>query len=80
MFKLYCPEVEEPSLPYYLPKTGERIDEFIPFPRVLAPYEMQTPSLGFELWLLNWLPMIITITPQVFPHESYILFKKINVY
>ena len=29
-------KAEEPSLPYYLPIAGERIIEFIPFPRVLV--------------------------------------------
>ena len=32
------------SLPYYLPIAGGRIIGFIPFPRVLALCEMQTPS------------------------------------
>ena len=35
---------EEPSLPYYLPIAGGRIIVFIPFPRVLVLYEMQSVS------------------------------------
>ena len=40
-------KAEEPSLPYYLPIAGERIG-FIPFPRVLALYEMQ--SVSSRIW------------------------------
>ena len=38
-------KVKEPSLPYYLPIAGERV-EFVPFPRVLALSEMQLPNPG----------------------------------
>ena len=35
-----CPtKVKEPSLPDYLPVTGDRIVGFIPFPKELALYE-----------------------------------------
>ena len=37
-------KVEESSLPYYLPIAGLRIIGFIPFPRVLTLWEMQTAS------------------------------------
>ena len=36
--------VKEPSLSNYLPIAGRRIVGFIPFPRVLALYEIQTSS------------------------------------
>ena len=39
---------EEPSLPYYLPIAGGRIIGFIPFPRVLVLYEMQ--SVSSRIW------------------------------
>ena len=32
-------KVKEPGLPYYLPLAGRRIVRFIPFPRILLPYE-----------------------------------------
>ena len=41
-------KAEEPSLPYYLPKAGGRIIGFIPFPRVLVIYEMQ--SVSSRIW------------------------------
>ena len=41
-------KAEEPSLPYYLPIAGGRIIEFIPFPRVLVLWEMQ--SVSFRIW------------------------------
>ena len=37
-------KAEEPSLPNYLPIAGERIIGFIPFPRVLVLWEMQSVS------------------------------------
>ena len=40
--------VEEPSLPYYLPIAGGRIIGFIPFPRVLVQCEMQ--SVSSKIW------------------------------
>ena len=46
--KLNITKAEEPSLPYYLPITGERIIGFIPFPRVLVLCEMQ--SVSFRIW------------------------------
>ena len=41
-------KTEEPSLPYHLPIAGGRIIGFIPFPRVLALYEMQ--SVSSRIW------------------------------
>ena len=41
-------KAEEPSLPYYLPIAGGRIIGFIPFPRVLVLYEMQ--SVLSRIW------------------------------
>ena len=41
-------KVEEPSLPYYLPIAGGRIIGFIPLPRVLVLYEMQ--SVSSRIW------------------------------
>ena len=41
-------KAEEPSLPYYLPIAGGRIIGFIPFPRVLVLYEMQ--SVSSRIW------------------------------
>ena len=39
---------EEPSLSYYLPIAGGRIIGFIPFPRVLVLWEMQ--SVSSRIW------------------------------
>ena len=39
---------EEPSLSYYLPIAGGRIIGFIPFPRILVLYEMQ--SVSSRIW------------------------------
>ena len=47
-------KVKEPSLLDYLPIAGERIIGFIPFPRVLALWEMQTASPGFELEYISY--------------------------
>ena len=45
MPRLSClTEVEETSLPYYLPIAGGRIIGFIPFPGVLVLCEMQSVS------------------------------------
>ena len=41
-------KAEEPRLPYYLPIGGGRIIGFIPFPRVLVRYEMQ--SVSSRIW------------------------------
>ena len=41
-------KAEEPSLPYYLPIAEGRIIGFIPFPRVLVLYEMQ--SVSSRIW------------------------------
>ena len=41
-------KAEELSLPYYLPIAGGRIIGFIPFPRVLVQYEMQ--SVSSRIW------------------------------
>ena len=41
-------KAEEPCLPYYLPIAGRRIIGFIPFPRVLVLYEMQ--SVSSRIW------------------------------
>ena len=41
-------KAEEPSLPYYLPIAGGRIIGFIPFPRVLVLFEMQ--SVSSRIW------------------------------
>ena len=41
-------KAEEPSLPYYLPIARGRIIGFIPFPRVLVLYEMQ--SVSSRIW------------------------------
>ena len=38
-------KAEEPSLSYYLPIAGGRIIGFIPFPRILVLYEMQSVSV-----------------------------------
>ena len=42
------PKTEELSLSYYLPIAGGRIIGFIPFPRVLVLYEMQ--SVSSTIW------------------------------
>ena len=41
-------KAEEPSLSYYLPIAGGRIIGFIPFPRVLVLWEMQ--SVSSRIW------------------------------
>ena len=41
-------KAEEPSLLYYLPIAGGRIIGFIPFPRVLVQWEMQ--SVSSRIW------------------------------
>ena len=41
-------KAEEPSLPYYIPIAGGRIFGFIPFPRVLVLWEMQ--SVRSRIW------------------------------
>ena len=41
-------KAEEPSLPYYLPIARGRIIGFIPFPRVLVLFEMQ--SVSSRIW------------------------------
>ena len=41
-------KAEEPSLLYYLPIAGERIIGFIPFPRVLVLWKMQ--SVSSRIW------------------------------
>ena len=58
-------KVKESSLLYYLSIAGERIVGFMPFPRVLVQWEMQTHLSGFELGSLCPFPMTITITPQI---------------
>ena len=40
-------KVKEPTLPYYLSITGDRIVGCVPFLKVLAQYEMQTASSRF---------------------------------
>ena len=37
-------KAKEPNLPYYLPRADGRRDGFMPFPRVLARSETQTPT------------------------------------
>ena len=45
----YQAKVKEPGLPYYLPIDGGKIDEFIPFPRVIIwQYGMRIAS--FKIW------------------------------
>ena len=45
----YCHiKIKELSLPYYLPIVEEIIVGSIPFPKVLALYEMQTASFRFQ--------------------------------
>ena len=41
-------KAEEPYLPYYLPIAGERITGFMPLPRVLMLWEMQ--SVSSKIW------------------------------
>ena len=53
-------KVEENSLPYYLPIAGGRIIGFIPFPRVLVLWEMQ--SVSSRIW--TRIPKTTTITPR----------------
>ena len=43
-------KVKEPSLPYYSPIAGGRIDAFISFPRILTGCEMQT--YPFRIWVI----------------------------
>ena len=52
-------QVKGSRLPDYLPIAGVKIVEFIPFPRVLALFEMQSHS-GFEFW--SPCPFLTTIT------------------
>ena len=49
-------KAEEPSLSYYLPIAGERIIEYIPFPRVLVLCEMQSFSSR------NWTRVAVSIS------------------
>ena len=55
-------KAEEPSLSYYLPIAGGRIIGFIPSPRVLVLYEMQ--SVTSRIWTPVAVSISITTTPR----------------
>ena len=57
------PRLNEPSLPNYSSIVGERITGFMPFLKLLAQREMETPSFVS----LCPFPMTITITPETPP-------------
>ena len=59
-------KAEKLSLPYYLPIVGERIIGFIPFPRVLMLWEMQSVSSRI------WSRVTVSITPRAPPNYSFI--------
>ena len=59
---------KDPSLPYHLPICGWRIIGFIPYPRVLVLFEMQSASLRFQL-----------VSPCLFPN-IFITETSINIF
>ena len=52
----------EHSLSYYLPRAGGKIIGFIPFPRVLVLWEIQ--SVSSRIWTRVAVSITITITPR----------------
>ena len=62
IFNFSClTKAEEPSLPYYLLIAGGRIFGFIPFPRILVLYEMQSASSRM------WTRIAVSISYDIIP-------------